>query len=84
VNVFRQNGFHFLSRGNLVHVSAFKCSRGTSHDTCYYQPINPLITPQGISVKGWKTIMTEGMPQCNEKMLELPTSWALQHMGGLV
>lgn len=80
-NVLRQSSFLFLSGGNLLYVSAFECSRGTSHDIHYYQPINPLVTPQGISVKGWRTILTEGMPQCSEKMLELPTSWPLQHMG---
>ena len=83
VNVLRQYSFLFLSGGNLLCAPTFECSRGTSHDIHYYQPINPLVTPQGISVKGWRTILTEGMPQCNEKMLELPASWSLQHMGGL-
>ena len=83
VNVLRQNSFLFLSGGNLLCVSAFERSRGTSHDIHYYQPINLLVTPEGISVKGGRTILTEGMPQRNEKMLELPTSWPLQHMGGL-
>lgn len=83
MNVPRQNNFIFLSGGNLLCVSSFEHSIGTRQDICCYQPINPLVTPQEISVKGWRTILTEGMPQCNEKMLELPPSWPLQHMGGL-
>lgn len=83
VNVLRQNTFFFLSRGNLLCVSDFECSRDTSHDIHYYQPINPLVTPQGISAKGWRTILTEGMPQCNEKMFELSTFWPLHHMGSI-
>lgn len=83
VNVLRQNSFIFLSGGNLLCVSSFEISMGTSCDICCYQPINPPVTPQDFSVKGWRTTLTEGMPQRNEKMLELPPSWLLQHMGGL-
>lgn len=59
VNVLRQNSFLFLSGGNLLCVSALECSGGTSHDIHYYHPINLLATPQGISVKGWRTVLTE-------------------------
>lgn len=52
VNMLRQNSFILLDGGTLLCVSAFECSRGTSDDISYYQPINPLVTPQGISVKG--------------------------------
>lgn len=61
----------------------FKCPRDSNHDIHYYQPINPLLTPQGISAKGCRTLLTEGMPQRNAKMFELSTSWPLHHMGSI-